>query len=136
MSDVREGGCLCGNIRYKASWPPLMVASCSCLNCQKQAGSALSVIAAIPQDGMQLSGQLSTYEDTADSGEVVCRKFCGDCGSPVITETPGAAKQNMLFIKAGTLDDVSDLQPTTHFWTCSAQPWVTFPADTNILETQ
>jgi len=114
----------------------LLVASCSCLNCQKQAGSALSVIAMLPKDNVEISGELSTYEDTADSSQKVYRKFCGSCGSPVITETPAASKDGLLFIKAGTLDDVSDLQPTTHFWTCSAQPWVTFREDTNILETQ
>ena len=45
MSEKRSGGCLCGAVRYEASWPPIATAVCHCKNCQKQAGSALSVIA-------------------------------------------------------------------------------------------
>jgi hypothetical protein len=33
----------------------------------------------------------------------------------------------MVFIKAGTLDEASDLTPTVHFWTGSAQDWVIIP---------
>ena len=130
MSDaptVREGGCLCGAVRYQVQWPPLGIATCHCGNCQKQAGSALSLVAFLMREQMTVSGALTTYEDRGSSGDAVYRKFCGKCGSPVITETPAATAQGMIFIKAGTLDDCSDLVPTTHYWTKSAQPWFVFP---------
>jgi hypothetical protein len=39
----------------------------------------------------------------------------------------------MIFIKAGTLDDVSDLKPTAHYWAKSAQPWFVMPPDAEIF---
>ena len=133
---MREGGCLCGAVRYEAQWPPLMVATCSCKNCQKQAGSALSIIAVLPRDGLKVDGELTTFTDHAESGNVVFRKFCPRCGSPVITDTPAAADQGIIFIKAGTLDEAADLAPTTHYWTCSAQEWMVFPEAGEKLEKQ
>ena len=133
---MREGGCLCGAVRYEAQWPPLMVATCSCKNCQKQAGSALSIIAVLPRDGLKVGGDLTTFTDHAESGNVVFRKFCPRCGSPVITDTPAAADQGIIFIKAGTLDEAADLAPTTHYWTCSAQEWMVFPEAGEKLEKQ
>ena len=134
--DVRDGGCLCGAVRYRAIWPPIVVATCHCVHCQKQAGSALSVIAILKRENLDVQGALSTYHDTGESGSAVYRKFCGKCGSPVITETPAAQEGGLIFIKAGTLDDTSDLAPTRHYWTKSAQDWFAFPADGERLEAQ
>jgi hypothetical protein len=133
---VRHGGCLCGAVRYTVKWPPLLVATCHCRNCQKQAGSALSVVAFLKRDQLEVEGSLSVYEDVGATGDPVYRKFCGKCGSPVITETPSATAQGNIFIKAGTLDDCSDLEPSLHFWTKSAQPWFAFPSTGQCLETQ
>ncbi len=136
MTEIRQGGCLCGAVRYEADWPPMMVATCSCKNCQKQAGSALSILAVLPQSGLRVTGELTTYNDIAKSGNTVYRKFCGSCGSPVITETPEAQAQGMIFIKAGSLDQAEDLKPTVHFWTSTAQHWVVFPEGGKQLDTQ
>lgn len=136
MSDVREGGCLCGAVRYTASWPPLATAVCHCKNCQKQAGSALSVVAVLPRDGLSVSGGLTVYQDQGTSGQAVYRKFCGTCGSPVITDTPAAEAQGIIFIKAGTLDEAADIAPTLHYWTASAQHWFVFPDGIERLDTQ
>ncbi len=136
MTTVRSGGCLCGAVRFEVRWPPLMVATCSCKNCQKQAGSALSIIAVLPRDGLAVTGELTTYVDQAESGNAVFRRFCGRCGSPVVTDTPAAAEQGIIFIKAGTLDEASDLVPSIHYWTCSAQDWVVFPGSGETLAKQ
>jgi hypothetical protein len=105
----------------------MVVATCSCKNCQKQAGSALSVIAVMPSTALRITGALTTYADTAERGKDVYRKFCRNCGSPVVTETPEATEQGLVFIKAGTLDDAGDLSPTVHYWTCSTPAWMVLP---------
>lgn len=135
-ASVRHGGCLCGAVRYSVEWPPVLVATCHCRNCQKQAGSALSMVAFLKREQLHLEGDLSTYEDVGSTGDPVYRKFCKKCGSPVITETPSATAQGNIFIKAGTLDDTSALMPSLHFWTKSAQGWFVFPENAQCLETQ
>jgi hypothetical protein len=127
MAEQREGGCLCGAVRYRVPWPPAATVTCSCRNCQKQAGSALSVVLVFPRDAVEVRGPLKTYVDRGTSGQDIFRRFCPECGSPVLTDTPRAAWQEILFVKGGTLDDVSDLKPDTHYWTESAQPWMTLP---------
>lgn len=133
---VRAGGCLCGAVRYEADWPPLATVTCHCKNCQKQSGSALSVIVVLPRAGLTINGELATYLDTAQSGRDVQRKFCRQCGSPVVTDTAAAQVEGIIFVKAGTLDDASDLAPTMHYWVDSAQKWFVFPEHGDLLPTQ
>jgi len=40
----------------------------------------------------------------------------------------------IIFVKAGTLDDVSDLKPTTHYWVQSAQTWVPLLGDAELVQ--
>ncbi len=117
----KTGGCLCGQIRYTMTAEPQVCVTCHCKNCQKQAGTALSIIIGVPEDAVEITGEVKTYNDTGDSGATVRRQFCGTCGSPVFTrlEQPG-----MMFIKAGSLDDTSDLNPAFHCYTKSKQDWV------------
>ena len=122
----RSGGCLCGAVRYQVAWPPLGIAVCHCRDCQKQGGSALSVVGISSLDAIAVSGELATFSHAGSSGKTVDRQFCSNCGSPVLSVTQDARDQGLIFFKAGTLDDVSDLMPTEHYWTRSAQPWFAF----------
>jgi len=126
MSKLR-GGCLCGQVRYDAQGEPVFQAVCHCKNCQKQAGSAFSVIVAAPLAAMTFTGELTTYDDHGETGGVVHRRFCPRCGSPILSET--AAAPGLALIKAGTLDDATWLDPKMHVWCASAQPWILFPED-------
>ncbi len=136
MSDhgQRTGGCLCGQVRYSVPREPLATVICHCRNCQKQAASAFSVVTVFPRDALSLAGELKTYEDRGTSGQVVYRQFCPDCGSPVLTDTEAARGQGIIFVKGGTLDEVEDLKPTTHYWVRRAHPWLTLPEDTELLQ--
>jgi hypothetical protein len=116
------GGCLCGNVRYELTTDPLMCVTCHCKNCQRQAGSALSIIIGVPQGSVEVQGEVKTYNDTGDSGATVGRQFCENCGSPVFTQV--AHPPGVMFIKAGTLDDTSSLKPSFHCYTKSKQDWV------------
>jgi hypothetical protein len=128
-----EGGCLCGQVRYKVDRDGARCAVCHCRHCQKQSGSAFSIILIAARAGFEVEGELGTYVDHGDSGAAVLRRFCPVCGSSVLSEPANAA---VVVIKAGTLDDVSTLRPQVHVWTSSAQPWVTLPGDVPCLASQ
>ena len=132
--ETRQGGCLCGQVRYTVPVKPVETVVCHCRNCQKQAGSAFSVVAFFPRDSLQLEGELQTFEDKGTSGQTVFRRFCGNCGSPVITDTENAPEMGLIFIKAGTLDEVDDLMPSVHVWTERKHCWLTLAEDQVKLE--
>ncbi|MBV9995767.1 MAG: GFA family protein [Caulobacteraceae bacterium] len=136
IPEGRAGGCLCGQVRYIAPAQFLSTIVCHCANCQKQAGSAFSVVAVLPREALKLKGELTVFEDRGTSGAPVWRNFCGRCGSPVITDTPQARERGLIFLKAGTLDDPSDLAPTIHAWTRSRQPWMQLPEGVEVLAEQ
>lgn len=121
------GGCLCGNVRYTGTADPLSVMVCHCKNCQKQTSTAFSLIVGLPKGALAIKGELSAYHDQGTSGQAVVRRFCGACGSAIMTDA--AAYPTMEFLKAGTLDDTSWLKPDTQFWCDSAQGWLKLDGD-------
>ena len=121
-----EGGCLCGQARYSGEAEPVFQAVCHCKNCQKQAGTAYSIVIGVPEAAVTLTGATKTYHDTGDSGGAVDRHFCPDCGSPLYSSSPTAP--GLMIIKAGTLDDPGWVTPQMHLWTESAMPCTAIPA--------
>jgi hypothetical protein len=123
-----DGSCLCGKVTYSCAAEPVATAVCHCTDCQKQTGTTFSIIVGVPRDALQIEGDLASYTTVGDdTGKEVSRRFCRECGSPVMSV--GEAWPEVAFIKAGTLDDTSWLEPQLHVWTDSAQPW--FPLESH-----
>jgi hypothetical protein len=131
MSKI-SGGCLCGAVRYHSAAEPKGAGVCHCTHCQKTSGSAFSVNIFVPKDGFMLTGPITTYTDTAESGRTLQRKFCTTCGSSLLSEAQ--AFPGMVVLKAGSLDDRSWVKPAAHVWTSSKQPWCDVPAGVAVFE--
>lgn len=117
------GGCLCGDVRYEIDGKPLLTALCHCEDCQKQTGSAFSVLVAVPRCSLWIEGEhMAAFESVGASGHPVTRWFCSGCGSSVLSDV--AITPDLVWIRAGTLDDRSWLRPQMNIWCDSAQPWV------------
>lgn len=123
---AQTGSCLCGKVSYEISGDVLAVALCHCDHCQRQSGGAFSTNLVVQPDQLSVSGDLAVYEDRGRTGDgvYVLRKFCGDCGSPIVSELTGPG---ILAVKAGTLDDRSGVEPTVQVWCDEKQPWVDLP---------
>lgn len=118
------GGCLCGAIRYTVSTPITELRMCHCRDCQKSTGTGGSVNAMIPSASMQITkGTPKRYTVTADSGRILHRFFCGDCGSPLFSRRELTPQNTALRI--GTLDPeyTAGMKVVAHIWTKSARPW-------------
>jgi hypothetical protein len=116
------GGCLCGKVRYSANAEPVFVGVCHCRDCQKFSGSAFSVVVALPKAALSVQGNVSTFKKPGDTGKMTERRFCPECGSPVVEEV--AVMPDVVMIGAGTLDDASWVKPGMQIYCSSAQPWV------------
>jgi len=117
------GRCLCGAVTYTASGAPMVQAVCHCTDCQRQTGNPFSVIVGVPEAAFAIEGEtLSSFATVGeDHGGETSRSFCSNCGTPVFSRA--AAMPELVFIKAGSLDDASWLQPAVEVWTRSEQPW-------------
>jgi hypothetical protein len=118
-----DGRCLCGAVSYSCDAEPAFTAICHCRDCQRQTGTAFSIIVGVPASSFKLDGELSSYSTVGDDhGQETERSFCPSCGSPVVSSS--VALPGVAIIKAGTLDDTSWLEPQLEVWGRSAQPWV------------
>jgi hypothetical protein len=119
-----DGHCLCGAVTYSSDAEPAFVAVCHCKNCQRQTGTAFSVVVGVPADQVQLSGDsLSMFATVGDDhGMDTERHFCSACGSPIYSAS--GAMPGVMILKAGTLNDSTWLEPQLEVWGSSAQPWV------------
>jgi hypothetical protein len=119
-----HGRCMCGGVTFSFAGAPLLTAVCHCRLCQRQTGSAFSLIAAVPRADFEISGTTRVFIATGDSGRPVARHFCPDCGSPILSEIE--PMPDMVLIKAGTIDNVAALTPTIEVFCDQALP--AFPA--------
>ena len=122
-----EGGCLCGKVRYSADAEPAFVGVCHCKNCQKGVGAAFATVVALPKPALSVQGDLKTFDDRGDSGKILFRRFCPECGSSIMDEAE--AMPGVVMILTGTLDDASWVKPTMQIYCDSAQPWVKLEGD-------
>ena len=110
-----QGGCHCGAVRYVCRAEPETTVFCHCLDCQRTTGGSFATVLYVQKSAVEIEGELHGYTVRADSGNLLTRKFCAACGSPVIEEDDGYPAH--LFIKAGSLDDPGWLEPKIHIWT-------------------
>lgn len=128
MDAVHEGGCLCGDIRYRARGAPVQTLACHCTFCQRFTGSAFNVEALFPQRRIEFRGAgPSSYEHRSDgSGQRVRLHFCRRCGTTVwltFERFPG-----LVAVTRGSLDEPDRVTVDAHLFTRSAQSGVAFPA--------
>src|SRR5438552_16205351 len=85
-----EGGCACGEVRYRLTSDPLFVHCCHCLNCQRQTGSAFVLNVLIETDRVQLLAgdpQPVDVPRTGDKKQKVWR--CPTCQVPIFSQYTG-----------------------------------------------
>ncbi len=126
MTGTLEGGCACGAVRYRLASAPMFVHCCHCLDCQRQTGSAFVLNALIEADRVALlSGEPVPSVMPTDSGRPHHILRCATCHTALWSVYGG--RPQIVFVRAGTLDDPSALKPDVHIYIRSKLPWVTLP---------
>lgn len=129
------GQCQCGDIRYEIDEPFIDQVICHCKECQKFSAAAFGITALVSKKGFRLlSGDLSLYVRTAESGNKNECYFCAGCGNRIYHVNPN--NPEIIRLKPGTLEDTSVIDPKVHFWVKSKQHWVVIPEDHKTYETQ
>jgi hypothetical protein len=125
MSVEREGGCACGEVRYRLASEPMFVHCCHCLNCQRQTGSAFVINLLIEADRVELlAGDPQPVDVPRDDGSTQRVFRCPTCQVSVSSQY---GRPGVRFVRGGTLDDPSGIAPDVHIFTRSKLPWVRLP---------
>lgn len=104
-----SGGCLCGSVRYKVSSDPSFVLNCHCEDCRRSTGSVYGTNVFVDEDKVQITGEVSLYVHTADSGNEMTKRFCPNCGTLLFGNSSG--RQNSVSIRGGTIDQFDLIKP-------------------------
>src|SRR5580700_11286410 len=106
-----SGGCLCKQLRYEiAADAPILARVCWCRVCQYLGGGNGMASAAFATEAVTITGKKQSYSSIADSGSVMHRSFCPDCGTQVFSEAE--PRPHLIFVRVGTLDDPELGRPT------------------------
>ena len=120
-----DGACTCGAIKVEAEVDPEKTQVCHCTDCQTASGTAFWVSIPVAGATFEITGKPAIYvKTTAESGRPRVQAFCGTCGSPIYSTTPGEGVQPSYTLRVGILRQRDQLTPRRQFWWRSAQSWV------------
>jgi hypothetical protein len=121
-----DGRCACGAITVEGDADPERTQICHCTDCQTGTGTAFRVSIPVPGAGFKMTGQPTIFvKRTADSGNPRVQAFCGQCGSPIYSTTPGDGVQPSYTVRVGILRQRDQLIPQRQNWFRSARAWIT-----------
>jgi len=104
---TREGGCLCGAVRFRCEGEPLNVRICHCRTCQKAMGSPFYARALFDPRALTVEGETAYFP----SSETIHRVFCKTCGTRLFSRR---ANGTAVGIALATFDDRNALpRPST-----------------------
>jgi hypothetical protein len=116
-----EGGCLCGAVRYRITAEPIVTRVCWCRMCQYIGAGGATVNVCFPSKAITITGETRDVRSVADSGNVMHRRFCPECGIHLFSEAE--PRPHLIFVRAGTLDDPEIAKPAMTIWTSQAPSW-------------
>lgn len=117
-----DGGCTCGEVRYRLTGEPVFLTICHCTECQRQSGSAFGMSLRMRREDVTLTrGDLKSWTRIADNGNPVGLFFCATCGTRIWHEP---AEHGFVHVKPGTLDDTSQLRPRYQSYTIRKHDWL------------
>ena len=124
-----EGGCRCGQVRFRIDAAPLVTMACHCRGCQRMTASAFS-----------LSVMTTAKAFAVTQGEPVVgglhgptrHFFCAHCMSWMFTRPEDV--DWIVNVRATLLDDPSWFSPFMETFTNEKLPWVRTPATHSYAE--
>jgi len=121
-----EGGCYCGAVRYKATGDMMFTGQCHCRECQYMTGGQPNIVVGMPEGGFAYTKGTAKSFKRGDLPTPVTREFCADCGTPLLTKSPGLP--GTVLIKVGTFDEPTLYEgPQMVIFTVDKQPFHHIP---------
>ncbi len=119
MSDLHQGGCQCGAMRYQFRAPLRDIAHCHCSICRRSTGGILVTWITVPLAAFTWQRGEPARFASSPSCE---RYFCPNCGAHLALFT--TLSPNSLDVTIATLDHPEHASADRHIWTQSRLPWL------------
>lgn len=128
-----SGSCLCGSVAYSGEAEPVFSANCHCTDCRKSSAAGHMSLMAVAEPALAMSGDVTSYAMTADSGATVTHNFCPKCGSQMYNKS--TKFPDVVMLVASNLDDPELFAPAVSVYTSRALRWDQPNAQTQQFET-
>jgi len=115
------GRCLCETVRYETDSAIAFAGHCYCTDCRRASGTGHCTHAVVPEGGFAVTGEVRFFAKAADSGNMVRRGFCPQCGSHLYSTndaTPG-----LVYLRASSLDAPNEIVPALSVYASRAPNW-------------
>jgi hypothetical protein len=110
------GGCQCGAVRFRVDGELGRASICHCRMCQKAFGAFYGPYVAAAREQVTWTRGAPKY---FQSSNMVCRGFCGDCGTPLSFE----GERGGFDLTIGAFDDPTPIRPTIQIGEEAKLPW-------------
>lgn len=131
-----EGGCTCGQVRYKVHATPLIVHACHCRWCQRQTGGPHAINALFEAEMIEVTDgavENTTVPSPGGKGQIIAR--CPNCKIAVWSNYYfGGMWERVRFLRVGSLDNPDLMPPDVHIYTSTKMPWYVIPESHHAVE--
>ncbi len=114
MTDIRQGGCLCGKARYEIDLTDHETGNCHCRDCQKNSGAPFVTNTLVPTGQFKW---ISKPKGEYSASSAAIRRFCIECGTPL--QWDGMENRDLVDVSTSTLDDPSGIAISYEIYTRS-----------------
>ena len=115
---IHSGGCLCGQVRWRAAAAPANVRVCHCRSCQRWTGAPFYARAIFLAGDIERTGETTRWPTSPR----VDRLSCARCGTPLFAEPKDPPAR--LGVALASFDDPRAVRPEVHIWTCEKLDWL------------
>jgi len=102
MTQTQDGGCYCGQVRYRVTGPAKTFGACHCRECQYISGGGPNYFQMRAGDSLTFIKGTPKAFARSDLEQPRVREFCPNCGTHLLTRLPD---RDDVVLKVGTLDD-------------------------------
>ena len=115
---VHEGGCLCGQVRFRVTAAALDSGYCHCRMCQRNSGAPVVAWATFPATGFEwIAGKAAEYPSSTHA----TRRFCASCGSYLVFASTNSPEE--ISVNTASFDTPEAFPPRKHIFVESRIPW-------------
>ncbi len=114
----KEGGCLCGAIRYRVTGEPVATSLCHCKTCRRASGAPTVAWAVFRSSDFAFANGAPTCFHSSPG---IARTFCGKCGTPLTYQRESGT--GTIDITTATLDHPDRFAPACEIWIAHKISW-------------